>query len=184
MSALYPILGTILATVLAGVFGIISYRSQKDTDRAIELRNQRAKGYEDYLTAYHTWVRWTDAAAAKDATSARDEMAKAYAAYASDEVAKHREKANFEYWLAYSHLFQIAADPVLEAVSEFHQFEWMGKTSLTGDDWNERFYELYAAMVFEIRKDVFEETKLPKDLIQERLPFSFPKGTVQTRIKS
>jgi len=82
------------------------------------------------------------------------------------------EKRRKEYWEAYSSLFQVASDSVLLAVTEFHKFAWMNDPPLTGEAWDEKFKELYATMIFEMRTDAFEKSQLPKELVEERLPFA------------
>ncbi len=165
MTAYIPTLGTILVAIFAAIFGIYSYRqqkrvdnenyvAQKEIDRKIELRNRRMQAYEQYLTAYRKNALLYD----RDPPPADD----------SEDVVK----AVGEYWLAYSSLFQIASDPVILAVSEFHQFAWI-EYPTASDEAVQRFKVLYATMIMEMRNDVSERTELSRDLIQDRLPFNF-----------
>jgi hypothetical protein len=166
LSFLVPILVAVIPTAAAAIFGVITYRqqkrvdrenytAQKKTDREIELRNQRMKGYDHYLTAYRGYTSLSDFHP-PPAENDQD-----------------RIKAINEYWLAYSSLFQIAEDPVLLPVTEFHELAWMRNTDLVDAAFDDRFKDLYATMVIEMRRDAFVETNLEKDLVKERLPFNF-----------
>jgi len=177
MSAFIPALGAIAVAVFTAVWGIIiyprqkavdrenyaaqkaidreEYAAQKKTDRGIELRNQRMKEYDRYLAAFSRNTTLYD-----HGHSPADD---------SPEVIASVD----EYWLAYRSLFQIATDPVLLAVTEFHKFQWMQDTDLTGDPYYQEFKRLYAAMIIEMRKDAFEETKLHKEIVEERIPFYY-----------
>jgi hypothetical protein len=148
MSAFIPLIGTIAAAIVTAVFGIVSYRRQKQTDREVELRNRRMKEYESYLAAYSATFAWVE------------------------EGSSEEKEAQRAYWKAYSTLFHIASDRVLLAVTDFHRFAWKQETELTGEAWDQEFKNLYAAMIIEMRKDAFQETKLPKELVEERLPFN------------
>jgi hypothetical protein len=170
MSAFIPTLGAIAVAVFTAIFGLITYRqqkrvdrenytAQKETDRKIELRNRRMQEYERYLTAYRGYTSLYDF----DPPPAQND--------------KDRIKAINDYWLAYSNLFQIASDSVLVAVTDFHKFEWMQDTDLTGEDNYQEFKRLYATMIIEMRKDAFEETELQKELVKERLPFNFSQAS-------
>jgi len=149
MAGLLPTLGTIIVAAVTAAFGIYSYRNQKETDRWVELRNRRMKDYDGYLATYYHYRRWDGV----------------------DEV--KTDKAALEYQDAYRNLFQVASDRVLMAATDFHDFAWRGNTSLTGDEYEERFRDLYATLILEMRRDAFEETRLPKDLVERRLPWTF-----------
>jgi hypothetical protein len=151
MSALYPSLVAIIPAVVAALIGVFTYRNQKRTDRWVELRNRRMKEYERYLTAYADWAVWLD----KNNSDKEED-----------------EKRRKEYWQAYGSLFQIASDRVLLAVTEFHKVVWMNEPPLTGEAWDEKFKELYATMIFEMRADAFEKSELPKKVVEDRLPFA------------
>jgi hypothetical protein len=166
LSTLIPILVAVIPTVATALFGLWSYRhqkqvdrenyvAQKETDRKIELRNLRMKGYQEYLTAFRANA----------------------ALYDFPPFPENDDPARIEtvqkYWLAYSNLFQIASDPVLLAVTTFHNFAWMEDTNLNPEDRKNEFKSLYATMIFEMRKDAFEETKLQKERVEQRLPFNF-----------
>jgi hypothetical protein len=145
------------------------YADQKRIDREIELRDLRMKAYERYLKAYRGNTSLYDFAH----IPAKDSPVKI--------------KAVNEYWLAYSNLFQIAPDPVLLAVAQFHKLAWMEDTDLWGEAWNKEFKRLYAKMIIEMRRDAFkktefETTELEQELVEERLPFDFsPRQTAEDR---
>jgi len=48
MSALIPIVGTLLAAFVAAALSIRSYRNQKEIDRRNDLRKQQRTAYEIY----------------------------------------------------------------------------------------------------------------------------------------
>jgi|SRR5215210_2913686 len=177
MSAYVPALAAIAVAVFTAVWGAIiyprqkvidrqnyvaqkaidrdEYAAQKKTDREIELKNQRMKEYNRYLTAYGQNTTLYD--------------------YGHNPVPDSPEVVASvnEYWLAYRSLFQIASDPVLLAVTEFHKIYWMDDHDLTGDAYFQRFKSLYAAMIIEMRNDAFEETKLHKGIVEDRIPFYY-----------
>ena len=156
MSVLIPILLAVIPAVVAALIGVVTYRNQKRTDRQLELTNLRMKGYERYLTAYRGYTSLYDF----DPPPADND--------------EDRIKAINEYWLAYSNLFQIASDPVLLAVTDFHNLAWMKQPpELTDEAFDEEFKDLYAKMIITMRKDAFEETELKKERVAERLPFNF-----------
>ena len=134
-----------------------NYADQKETDRKIDLRNLRMKAYERYLKAFRGDTSLYDFGRMP----------------AMDSPVKM--KAVNEYWLAYSNLFQIASDPVLLAVTDFHKLAWMWDTNLEGEDFEQEFRSLYATMIILMRQDAFEGTELAQDLVEKRLPFAFPK---------
>jgi intergrase/recombinase len=149
MTELVPTLGAVMLAAVTAIFGILSYRNQKETDRQIELRNRRMKDYDAYLAAYYHYRMWEGVD--KDKT----------------------DKAALEYQDAYRNLFQVASDRVLIAATDFNEFAWRENTTLTGEDYRNRFKELYATLILEMRRDAFEKTKLPRDLVEERLPWAF-----------
>jgi uncharacterized protein YxeA len=162
---LIPILVAVVPTVVAALIGVWTYREQKkvdrenyvrqkDTDRSIELRAQRKQVYEGYLTAYRKYTSLYDF----DPQPADN----------SETVIK----AVNEYWLAYSNLFHIASDPVLSAVSDFHNWAWLENPPVTKEN-VDRFRDLYARIIIAMREDVSERTNLSLAEIQDRLPFNF-----------
>jgi hypothetical protein len=159
---------TLVGIVLTAILTLRSYRqqkhidrkeyaAQKDTDRRIEMRNLRMKGYERYLTAYRADTSLYDFGHEPTLDS------------------PVKKKAVNEYWLAYSNLFQLASDPVLLAVAEFHKLAWMWDTELKDEAFNQEFKHLYAQMIILMRQDAFEGTGLTHDDVEKRLPFAFPK---------
>jgi hypothetical protein len=186
MSVYIPALGAIAVAVFTAIWGAIiyprqkavdrqnyadqkaidreEYAAQKKTDREIELRNRRMKEYESYLTAFRKDARLYD-----------------YGRTPAEDSKEKIETVN-EYWLAYGTLFQLAPDPVLLAVADFHKFAWLREPpGVTGDAYDQRFKTLYAAMIIEMRRDAFEETELPQELVEELLPFNFSPASDPTR---
>jgi hypothetical protein len=182
MSVYIPALGAIAVAVFTAIWGAIiyprqkavdrqnyadqkaidreEYAAQKKTDREIELRNRRMKEYEGYLTAFRKDARLYD-----------------YGRTPAEDSKEKIETVN-EYWLAYGTLFQLAPDPVLLAVAEFHKFAWLREPYVESDEaYDRRFKTLYAAMIIEMRKDAFEETRLPQELVEELLPFYFSQAS-------
>jgi hypothetical protein len=176
MAAYIPTLGTILVAIFGAVWGIYSYRQQKridrenyvaqkqidredyaaekETERKIELRNRRMKEYERYLTAYRTYISLYD-----------------FDPPPADNSKAVIEAVN-EYWLAYGNLFHIASDPVLMAVSDFHNWAWIENPPLTNET-VKKFNDLYAKMIITMREDVSERTELSLEEVKNRLPFNF-----------
>ena len=178
MSVYIPILVAVFSAIATAIFGLWSYRQQKaidrqnyidqkDTDRKIDLIHRRINEYERYLTAYRAKTLLLDFN--RERAQQHPELAQEL-----DPELLNPEwiKVETEYWHAYSSLFQIASDLVLLSVAEFHKFSWIGETDLpAGEAWTQEFNRLYATMIIEMRSDAFEETKLPKELVEEHLPF-------------
>jgi hypothetical protein len=167
LSALIPFLGTITAAVATAIFGILSYRNQKETDRKVELRNRRMNDYQCYLVNYREALQALEDSSNEGNTGDEAKTAREYWQTHTAEA----KKAASKYWQAYSTLFQIASDPVLLAVTEFHKLAWRNDPPLTGEAYSKKFRELYATMICEMRRDAFAKTKLRKELVEERLPF-------------
>lgn len=168
MSAYIPTLGTILVAIFTAIFGIYSYQrqkrvdsqnyvEQKKIDRDIELRNQRMKEYERYITAYQKHTSLYDVAPPPADNS------------------KTVIESRTEYWVAYSNLFQIASDPVVTAASDFHKY-WWGEYDPTNKENQKIFGALYAKLIIAMRADVSERTKLSPAELEKRIPFDFTTG--------
>jgi hypothetical protein len=56
-------------------------------------------------------------------------------------------------------------------VSDFHQGAWIKAGYLAGDAYDEWFRKAYAAMILAMRRDGFAGTRLPRELIEDRIPF-------------
>jgi len=152
VSVLIPILVAVVPTIGTAIFGLWSYGQQRRVDREVDLRNQRRKDYERYITAYQ-----------KD-TSLYDYDPR------PTETSEAKISARSEYWIAYSNLFQIASDPVVRATSNFHNFWWEYDPS-NQEQFNE-FSALYAKMIVAMRVDVSERTELSLEEMRERVPFA------------
>jgi hypothetical protein len=156
---------TVVVAVVTALLGMASYLYQKRTDMNVELRNRRVKDYDRYLTAYRAYTSLYDFGPPPA------------------EDSEGRVKAVNEYWLAYSNLFYIASDPVLLAVTEFHQLAWMDSTAWNladkkkEEEFNQEFKTLYTTMILKMRHDVSEKTELKRDTVEERLPFNFSKAS-------
>lgn len=161
-SIIIPILVAVVPTVIAALIGVFTYREQKKTDRNIELRNRRMQAYESYLTAYRKYL------ALYDFDPQPPDNSKAVI------------KAVNEYWLAYSNLFHVASDPVLRAVSDFHNWAWVENPPLTEENVG-KFNALYAKIIITMREDVSERTELSLEEVENRLPFNFaPRESTET----
>jgi len=155
----------VVPSVIAALIGVWTYREQKkvdrenyvrqkETDRSIELRAQRNQAYESYLTAYRTYMSLYD-----------------FDPQPSDNSEAVIKSVN-EYWLAYSNLFHIASDPVLRAVSDFHNWAWIENPPVTEEN-VDSFRGLYARIITAMREDVSERTSLSLEEVEYRLPFNF-----------
>ena len=152
-SVLIPILVAVVPTAFAALFGIFTYSQQKRVDREIDLRNQRMKDYERFITAY------------QNDTSLYDYDPR------PTESSEAKIKARNEHWAAYSNLFQIASDPVVRAASDFHNFWW--EYDPTDEKQFKQFSALYAKMIMAMREDVSERTELSLEEMEYRVPFVF-----------
>jgi hypothetical protein len=150
MTALITILGTILAAVVTAAVGIRSYRSQKDTDRQVELRKQQRAAYEAYMQSYYDWTYTEDG---------------------SDED----EKAKDVYRQAYFKLFPLASDSFLRAAMTFHTYVWEEPyPDFAKEADREKFEKLWASLVVEMRKDANVESQLIQKEIEDHIPWYWP----------
>jgi hypothetical protein len=152
-------LGLVVAALVTSKMAVRNYREQKRIDHAASLLDQRQQANRRYLTAFRVYVSLY----AFDPPPADNES--------------KRIEAVGEYWVAYSDLFQLATEPVLLAVTNFHRKEWMGDTDLTGHAYEAEFKKLYAEMIIEMRRDAYPDTTVldEAELIRELpLPFYSP----------
>jgi hypothetical protein len=154
--ALVGALGIVVAALVTSKLAIRTYRAQKRIDRADSLLDQRQKANHRYLTAYRAYTSLYDFGP----PPAENE--------------KKRTEAVSEYWLAYSDLFQLATEPVLLAVTDFHNFAWMEVTDLTGEAYDQEFKRQYAAMIIEMRRDAYPDTAVFDEAeVLRKLPLPF-----------
>jgi len=161
--ALIGALGIIGAAVVTAMMATRSYRiqkrldrenyaAQKVIDRNDELLSRRGKEYQRYLSAYRRYA----------------------SLYDFDPPPAHNSEQRIatvnEYWLAYSTLFHIASDSMLLAATRFHSLAWVQETGLTDEAFNEKFKDLYAKLLIEIRKEAYPGTEMHKELLAT-LPF-------------
>jgi hypothetical protein len=148
MSALITIFGTILAAVVTAAVGIRSYRSQKATDRQVELRKQQRAAYEVYMQSYYDWTYTEDG---------------------TDED----EKAKDDYRQAYFKLFPIASDGFLRAAMAFHTYAWEAPyPDFAKEADRKKFEELWASLVVEMRNDAnVESRQIKKSEIEAHIPW-------------
>jgi hypothetical protein len=147
VSALIPVMGTILAAVVTAIFGIISYRNQKETDRQVELRKQQRAAYELYLQSYYDWTFTTEGTAAE-------------------------EQADVKYRQAYFKLFPLASDSFLRAAMAFHTYareEPYPDFAKEAD--REKFEELWTNLVLQMRKDAEVESQITEGEIADHIPW-------------
>jgi hypothetical protein len=151
----------LLAAVITAFYQTLSLSSnlyQQRLNRKAEFLIDRRKAYERYLTSYSVYNSLYDF----DPPSANN--------------SKERIEAVREYWYAYSGLFPLASDPVLEAVTNFHKLAWMIDTELaavtyvTYDEASDKEYtDLLATMIIEMRRDVLEHALLDRKSISSGL---------------
>jgi hypothetical protein len=147
MSALVPVMGTILVAVVTAIFGILSYRTQKDTDRQVELRKQQRVAYENYLQSYYDWT---------------------FTKEGTDED----KQADDKYRQAYFKLFPLASDSFLRAAMAFHTYAREEPyPDFAGEADREKFEELWSNLVLELRKDAEVESRVTKSEIEEHIPW-------------
>lgn len=147
MSALIPIMGTILVAVVTAAFGILSYRTQKETDRQVDLRKQQRTAYENFLESYYDWT-FTESGTDED------------------------RKADDKYRHAYFKLFPLASDRFLRAAMDFHTYareEPYPDFAKKAD--REKFEELWSNLILEMRKDAEVESRVSKSEIEAHIPW-------------
>jgi hypothetical protein len=156
--------GAVVGAVITATYQLVSLfsaRQERRADRAIELQKLRREAYESYLAAYNQYA------------SLYDDYPPA------DNDAQVMDARN-EYWRAYRGLFHIAPDEVLLAATEFHKLAFTS-TDVTEEAYIEKFRDLYATMLGEMRNDAFGQTFLSKTMIEERLPIYIPPASSETR---
>jgi len=142
----------IIAAILAGIFGLRTYPSQKRLDLKEQRRKDRETAYSNLLTAYAETERW----------------------YGVQGQESKFAEAFLKYSQAYSALFNVADNNVLTPASEFHGFVWVRtpKQRMSDADWAAGWRERYAKMLFEMRADAFvSDSDVTEDDIRERLPW-------------
>lgn len=149
----------LVVAVLGGIFGFITYPRQKAVDRKEELRKERAKAYAEVLAAYAETERWYGVKGQEDIFA----------------------EAFLKYSQAYSALFNVADNKVLNPATKFHEFVWVrAPADLDDKQWEEKWRSLYAAMLVEMRDDAFigQNNVKVNDIVQ-RLPWYFDWHTEQ-----
>jgi len=143
----------IVAAVLGGIFGFITYPNQKRVDRREELRKARAQAYSALLVAYAETERW----------------------YGIKGQEPKFAEAFLKYSQAYSALFNVADNNVITPTSEFHEFVWVrGDPNLSAAEWEAEWRRRYATMLISMRNDAFVgESTVEVDNIIQRLPWYF-----------
>ena len=151
-----------MPAVATALFGIFSYRNQKNIDRQVELRKEQKAAYELYMQSYHDWT-FTEDGTAEDA------------------------EANDKYWRAYFKLFPIASDGFLRAAMAFHTYAKVEPyPDFKKDADRKKFKELWTNLVVEMRNDANVESRLTKREIEDHSPWywssyeSMPDGNVDT----
>jgi hypothetical protein len=153
IAALIGGVAAIGAVVVTAVLGLITYPRQKKFDRREELRKGRGTAYGEFLAAYADVERWNGVPQKKK------DFAEAFVKYSQK----------------YSALFNVADNNVLEPTTKFHTFRWItDPSSLPSDQWEAKWRELYAKMLFEMRADAFvDQNTLSEDKIAKSLPWYF-----------
>ncbi len=135
--------GAILAAFIAANRGVKAYREQKRQDREEELIRRRQSEYESFLTAFGTAGRWKGV-----------------------DPQKHYEAEN-KYHAAHNNLLLIASEKVIECANQFHSY-YVNAQPVEPKEMKLR----YARMVVEMRKEVFEETKLSVREVAMNIPWT------------
>jgi hypothetical protein len=143
----------IVAAVIGGIFSFSTYPNQKKLDRAEELRKARATAYSGLLVAYAETERWYGV------PGQQDKFAEAFLKYSQ----------------AYSALFNVANNNVIDPTSRFHEFVWVRiPGELTNAEWETRWRDLYATMLVAMRNDAFVgQNDVQVSDIDQRLPWYF-----------
>jgi hypothetical protein len=144
----------IVAAVIGGIFSFSTYPNQKKIDRAEEERKARATAYSGLLVAYAETERWYGV------PGQQDKFAEAFLKYSQ----------------AYSGLFNVANNNVIDPASRFHEFVWVRtpRANLTDAQWETQWRDLYATMLVAMRDDAFVgQNDVQVDDIVQRLPWYF-----------
>jgi hypothetical protein len=144
----------VVAAVIGGIFSFRTYPNQKKADREEEERKARATAYSGLLVAYAETERWYGV------SGQEDKFAEAFLKYSQ----------------AYSALFNVANNNVINPTSRFHEFVWVRTPNgqLSNADWETQWRNLYATMLVAMRNDAFVgQNDVGVDDILQRLPWYF-----------
>ena len=148
LPAFIGVLGGVTVAALTALFSIRNYRRQKETDR-------KGAAYERYLTAHADYRR--------------------LAGVEGKET--EYEDARLKYSQAVVAVFPVASDKVVETVMRFDAFIAQAANPDPEEGWTgwiQRWKQLYATMIYEMRKDVFiAHTVLDTDQLVNFLPWYF-----------
>ena len=135
--------GALIAALVAARRGVQAYGEQKKQDREEELIRRRQSEYERYLTAF-----------------GRAGRSKGI------DLNRHAE-AQEEYHEAHANLLLVGSERVIEAANAFHRYY------VHADPVDPKEMKLlYAKMVVEMRREVFEETKLSAVEVAKNIPWT------------
>jgi hypothetical protein len=152
--SLIGVVGGIAVAAFTAFFGIRNYRRQKEIDR-------KGAAYERYLAAHADYRRLAG-------VEGRETQ---------------YEDARLKYSQALVALFPIASDQVVEATMTFDDFIGQELPQPEGGwgEWIESWKNLYATMVYEMRRDVFiQNTELSVDQLVALVPWYFDQEVDKT----
>jgi hypothetical protein len=151
--------GVVAAAVVAAILARRSYVKQKERDREEDVRLKRAEEYERYIKAF----REVAYHAKRLQQSGPDD----------EKTEWFLGEARAKYDAAYNYLIVIASDRVYSCASALQKrlsthFDGQSiDTDKKRDD--EEIKNLYTKLIFAMRKDCFEPTKLSKEQINPQL---------------
>jgi hypothetical protein len=153
--SLIAALGGVTVAAFTAFFSIRNYQRQKEIDR-------KGAAYEKFLAAHADYRR--AAGIEGKETEAAD--------------------ASLKYSQALVALFSVASDKVVEAAMKFDEFIAQAERPQSEKRWNEwieQWKNLYATLVYEMRRDVFiKDTELGTDQLVRLLPWYFEQEGEQT----
>jgi hypothetical protein len=136
--------GLIVGAILTALLAVRGYRQQRAIDRQVDLVKLRRRAYEAFIRNYNTYTN----------TNTDEDWTK--------------------FLNTYRTLFHVASDEFLTTAMDFYRLVGPDTPDTpTGDAYKEQFNEQYAKVILAMRSDVFEETRLPLQLIKQRLPWSW-----------
>jgi len=151
--------GVITAAVVAAILARRSYVKQKESDRQEDLRKRRADEYESYIKAFHKVLYHSNVLRQQGGDNEQTKY------YLGEDLA--------EYDRVYNYLTVIASDCVLKRATTFHDrlAKHYDNTSIDLDKItaDAEIRNLYTELIFAMREDSFEATKLSMEDVSPRL---------------
>ncbi len=151
--------GVVMAAVAAAILARGSYVKQKVRDREEDLRLKRAEEYERYIKAFREIIYHSERMRRQDQDDENTEW------YLGEARAKYNAAYNYLIVIASDHVYSRASD-FQKRLSKHYDGESIDTDKMRAD---EKIKNLYTELIFAMRKDCFEPTKLSKEQINPQL---------------